>query len=1035
MASLPATASSAPSATADDETEIQTLMDLSLDEINSRIEETQAVMQRKLDEAGGGAQSRSPLDTLTKAGLNELTALKKPPSLVPQVALGIQILFGVPANPKKAWDWFTPVAKQPDFIAKMQENADVIKGKPEALKKLKEWGEESGLLADPEPLRMQSSAAYEMGSFLVMLIRLNDPVVIEEMERYKKLLSQLEIARERKLEILEKNKDVLESVSNLKKILIPPSEFAGEYSTDQQAAIDALAECPKASVVADFKVQQSQPEAPSSQDLAKMQRQICAMVSSALKNHKVRCEDIDVQLQDDGGLKCNIKIMESSMQAVKFALEDALKNCNADLKEGIPGLGLQIDCESSRVSAKWPIERIRTLVWAKFDYDLEGCLEELVGAVEASAVAYRGALEKLQANEPDKLLELQAMDGMSMYEGQLLTAKQADEKGLMEDWVCQESGGLEGLMESAHSAQKGLKNAVAPGSPWASKDLNDPKEVPHGHPDREVKDVGCAKGGVATDPGIKGKARIEEKATSRQKPHDVEPPYHQLVDVSRLGLVYETVTALFNGLNMLLQKADVLWVDNKFKRPSALGYSDVNVGVRTNGHISEVQLSVGAMFEVKMTVGHVHYETIRSLLAQKGVSGRDMDAVQRLILKELDRTDGAQLEEQNHLEAEAEATLLPVIQEANSKGALSQSEMDAIKKTLAASKLRPLIKELNSACRCGDPDTLEDVITRIKSMAENRKELGLDNSIISERLAVAEARLLEVRAWVRDLDATLDGVCMRTIGTCPSDRVVLLRGQAEATCRGGDISEKHPSVLKAMSVAAELDQIAKSLQLGAKADEVICRPCSAEEQNASSISTCIRDRAQDLRDEVNCLVNRYPRVLPDDDNNVVVASTVIAQLEALQDIAKLVEDKFRYANKELLILTIENAASLSQSAMILKLPLPNIRNISACFHNTSEMLLDLANKAMALEDAIEASNALEEQHRIAKKRTASSLDDEIQRVNADLRRLLWAIETQQEAWISGNDAVDSENPIVVRAKDATANARSIWKRGRNTATM
>merc|ERR1719387_3306964 len=127
-----------------------------------------------------------------------------------------------------------------------------------------------------------------------------------------------------------------------------------------------------------------------------------------------------------------------------------------------------------------------------------------------------------------------------------------------------------------------------------------------------------------------------------------------------------------------------------------------------------------------------------------------------------------------------------------------------------------------------------------------------------------------------------------------------------------------------MAVAAELDQLGKSLELGAKADQVICRPCSEEE----------------LKDEVFCLVNTLPQVLPDDDHNVVVALKVVEQLEALEGIARHVEDKFRDADIGSLVAAKDSVASLSQSALVLKLPLPNIRNVTAGFINTSEMLLE-----------------------------------------------------------------------------------------------
>eukprot|EP00746_Dinoflagellata_sp_MGD_P146798 gnl/MRDRNA2_/MRDRNA2_79232_c0_seq2.p1 gnl/MRDRNA2_/MRDRNA2_79232_c0~~gnl/MRDRNA2_/MRDRNA2_79232_c0_seq2.p1 ORF type:complete len:720 (-),score=169.26 gnl/MRDRNA2_/MRDRNA2_79232_c0_seq2:20-2179(-) len=704
----------------------------------------------------------------------------------------------------------------------------------------------------------------------------------------------------------------------------------------------------------------------------------------------------------------------------------------------IASLGISIDGSSSKVAAKWPLARIQAAIQGKFAYDLSHeCLEELVAAVDASAKVYREALEELRTQDPQKLAELQAMDGKSTYAGQLLTAKEAEALGFMEDWVVQNCRGLDDLMSSAEGAQNGLKNTIAPGSDWAKTPFNDCQAVPHGHPDRALHDVGCAKGGIVTDPGIKSAARVEEKAKSRQRPHDPEPPYHCLVDASRLGLVYHKVGALFDGLNYLLQKAECLWVDNKFARPSALGYSDVNVGVRTLGHISEVQLSVDAMFNVKMSVGHEHYETIRSVLAQQGIAGRDMDGVQRLILKELDRTDGADIQEMFQLEAEVEQGLLPAMEEANLLGVMSDHEVATVKKSLEASKLRPMLREITLACSSGDPARMEEALKTGNRMADERQALGLNCTLLCERLTVCEAQLGECRAWVQDLDATIEGVRTRTVGTCPADRVGILKAQVQATCTGGNITEKHPSVLKALACAADLERLSRSLELGAKADEVICRPVSEAEKSQPMISISVRDRAQEVRDEVHLMINKYPQILPDDDLNVIAANNVVAQLEALEEVCEQVERKFINCNVESLVYAQKLSGVLSQSALIQKLPLPQTRSIVACFMYTSKMLLELDSAAQALEQAIEASNVVEEQRLINLQKPPSRripAEDEAQGliVHADLRRLLWAFETQMEAQITGSDVVDPANPIVFRAQNAIASARGISNRGRMT---
>jgi hypothetical protein len=158
------------------------------------------------------------------------------------------------------------------------------------------------------------------------------------------------------------------------------------------------------------------------------------------------------------------------------------------------------------------------------------------------------------------------------------------------------------------------------------------------------------------DPGIKSRNRVEEKAKSRQREHMKQPPYHNLVDISRLAIVFDSVTRLEATLRKIVtgDDFDVAWVDNKFRNPSCLGYRDVNIGIRSDAnrwypdesdenvrkHLTELQLLLRDIYEVKQGPGHKYYESIRSTLAKCGVQGYHNDGIVRLILQILDSTDG-----------------------------------------------------------------------------------------------------------------------------------------------------------------------------------------------------------------------------------------------------------------------------------------------------------------------------------------------------------------------------------------------------------
>ena len=70
--------------------------------------------------------------------------------------------------------------------------------------------------------------------------------------------------------------------------------------------------------------------------------------------------------------------------------------------------------------------------------------------------------------------------------------------------------------------------------------------------------------------------------------------------------------------SITLDSGTRFWIENKFQRPSALGYRDVNVGVGIHlasgrVHISEIQLNLHSILNAK-DQGHSAYEAIRSML-------------------------------------------------------------------------------------------------------------------------------------------------------------------------------------------------------------------------------------------------------------------------------------------------------------------------------------------------------------------------------------------------------------------------------------
>jgi hypothetical protein len=224
-------------------------------------------------------------------------------------------------------------------------------------------------------------------------------------------------------------------------------------------------------------------------------------------------------------------------------------------------------------------------------------------------------------------------------------AKQAKKEEVKEEATKEAASASKGVPEvrkAAQLAQKKLKGLLVPKTEWAAADLNDTNAIPHGDPQREIRDQGLVLGGCCTDPGIKSAARIREKA-NEQNPE--APDYTRITDISRLGANFETVDALFTCIQSVCKVAEICWIDNKFRAPSALGYSDVSIGIRITmpgekSHICELQLSVDKMFAAKKGPGQAHYEKMRSSLADLHIPAHMQDSLLRFIISMLDEVEG-----------------------------------------------------------------------------------------------------------------------------------------------------------------------------------------------------------------------------------------------------------------------------------------------------------------------------------------------------------------------------------------------------------
>ena len=120
----------------------------------------------------------------------------------------------------------------------------------------------------------------------------------------------------------------------------------------------------------------------------------------------------------------------------------------------------------------------------------------------------------------------------------------------------------------------------------------------------------------ADSPGVKGEKRAREKMAN-----DYEGHANQLKDLARLTLRFNDPRNLVTGYHALSDLGyDIVVVKNKYKSPTPMGYSDLNLVVAVKlrdgtPYLCEMQLNLIAMLDAK-NEAHEHYEIIRSKLPE-----------------------------------------------------------------------------------------------------------------------------------------------------------------------------------------------------------------------------------------------------------------------------------------------------------------------------------------------------------------------------------------------------------------------------------
>lgn len=241
------------------------------------------------------------------------------------------------------------------------------------------------------------------------------------------------------------------------------------------------------------------------------------------------------------------------------------------------------------VEVRWSLERLQlalsaTLPGAEFGYQPLGKVAEYANA---SMDIFGSILVNINKKELESMRDIKVIPSSRLFDGILMTLEEGDAQGLVPDPVWSEAMNFSELFADTHSAQRGLKQLLAPGSEWATSsfplvDEMDYFVVPQDHPSHRYRTQAtdlvpsCA----ILDPGVPTRDMLKQACNLVMKKYEVKAPVWTCSKASSLHLVFDSIEAILKALKVLQDTFDVVSVSNQFKTPRCLGYGCVELVVR-----------------------------------------------------------------------------------------------------------------------------------------------------------------------------------------------------------------------------------------------------------------------------------------------------------------------------------------------------------------------------------------------------------------------------------------------------------------------
>ncbi|CAE7708352.1 unnamed protein product [Symbiodinium sp. CCMP2456] len=143
----------------------------------------------------------------------------------------------------------------------------------------------------------------------------------------------------------------------------------------------------------------------------------------------------------------------------------------------------------------------------------------------------------------------------------------------------------------------------------------------------KVRAVAERTGGRNVEPPLKGMQRCQDKAQFKYKDKNGEISWHRLTDIVRDTIVYQNLDDMYKGLRAIHEdeEIDIIECNDRYMNPLDGGYRDLQLSLRIEGMVCELQLNTKWMLHVKENAGHRAFEVSREVMAAVG----EPDAVER----------------------------------------------------------------------------------------------------------------------------------------------------------------------------------------------------------------------------------------------------------------------------------------------------------------------------------------------------------------------------------------------------------------------